>query len=275
MKHLIRLTDLNVDTVYKIFEIADELPQGKYKDALKGKTVVMFFPNTSIRTRVTFEKGIYLLGGQSILFPSETLDKKEDLKDVCGYLNNWADVVIVRHKDIHVLEKMADYLQVPLLNAMTDVNHPCEMLSDLYALSKRRKDFTKDNFLFVGEKGNIGLAWKEASEVMGFSLEQCCAKGYEIEGLVTYQNIYEAVKGKDIICTDSIPQNELEEFKDCQVTKKVMDRANVGALLNPCPPFYRGEEVSRDAIESDYFVGYEFKKCLLEVQQAAILYSLS
>ncbi|WP_075680517.1 ornithine carbamoyltransferase [Roseburia sp. 831b] len=275
MKHLIRLTDLNVDTVYKIFEIADELAQGKYKDALKEKTVVMFFPNTSIRTRVTFEKGIYLLGGQSILFPSETLDKKEDLKDVCGYLNNWADIVIVRHKDIHVLEKMADYLQVPLLNAMTDVNHPCEMLSDLYALSKRRKDFTKDNFLFVGEKGNIGLAWKEASEVMGFSLEQCCAKGYEIEGLVTYQNIYDAVKGKDIICTDSIPQNELEEFKDCQVTKKAMDRANDGALLNPCPPFYRGEEVSKDAIESDYFVGYEFKKCLLEVQQAAILYSIS
>lgn len=78
MKHLIRLTDIDVDTVYKIFEIADELPQGKYKDALKGKTVVMFFPNTSIRTRVTFEKGIYLLGGQSILFPSETLDKKEE-----------------------------------------------------------------------------------------------------------------------------------------------------------------------------------------------------
>lgn len=111
--------------------------------------------------------------------------------------------------------------------------------------------------------------------MLGFSLEQCCAKGYEIEGLVTYQNIYEAVKGKDIICTDSIPQNELEEFKDCQVTKKAMDRANVGALLNPCPPFYRGEEVSRDAIETDYFAGYEFKKCLLEVQQAAILYSLS
>lgn len=275
MKHLICLTDLNVDTVYKIFEIADELAQGKYKDALKGKTVVMFFPNTSIRTRVTFEKGIYLLGGQSILFPSETLDKKEDLKDVCGYLNNWADVVIVRHKDIHVLEKMADYLQVPLLNAMTDVNHPCEMLSDLYALSKRRKDFTKDNFLFVGEKGNIGLAWKEASEVMGFLLEQCCAKGYEIEGLVTHQSIYDAVKGKDIICTDSIPQNELEEFKNCQVTKKAMDMANAGAVLNPCPPFYRGEEVSKDAIDSDYFVGYEFKKCLLEVQQAAILYGLS
>lgn len=275
MKHLIRLTDLNVDTVYKIFEIADELVQGNYKDALKGKTVVMFFPNTSIRTRVTFEKGIYLLGGQSVLFPSETLDKKEDLKDVCGYLNNWADVVIVRHKNIKVLEKMASNLKVPLLNAMTDENHPCEMLADMYALSKIRKDFTKDNFLFVGEKGNIGLAWKEASQVMGFSLEQCCAKGYEIEGLVTYQNIYDAVKEKDIICTDSIPKSELEDFKECQVTKKAMEMANKGAILNPCPPFYRGEEVSEDVIESDYFVGYEFKKCLLEIQQAAILYSLS
>lgn len=275
MKHLIRLTDLNVDTVYKIFEIADELVQGNYKDALKGKTVVMFFPNTSIRTRVTFEKGIYLLGGQSVLFPSETLDKKEDLKDVCGYLNNWADVVIVRHKNIKVLEKMASNLKVPLLNAMTDENHPCEMLADMYALSKIRKDFTKDNFLFVGEKGNIGLAWKEASQVMGFSLQQCCAKGYEIEGLVTYQNIYDAVKEKDIICTDSIPKSELEDFKECQVTKKAMEMANKGAILNPCPPFYRGEEVSEDVIESDYFVGYEFKKCLLEIQQAAILYSLS
>lgn len=274
MKNLIRLTDYTANDVYDIFKIADEIQQGKYQDILKGKSVVLFFPNSSIRTRVSFEKGIYLLGGQSILFPTETLDKKEDLKDVCGYLNNWADMIIVRHKDINVIEKISKYATVPVINAMTDINHPCEMLTDMYALSKIREDFVKDKFLFCGKKGNIGLGWKEASEVMGFELEQCCGKGYEIDGLASYHNINEAVIGKDIVCTDSLPDSILSDFKDCQVTKAVMDMANEGAILNPCPPFYRGEEVSDDAIDSKYFVGYEFKKYLLEVQQAIMMYCL-
>lgn len=274
MKSLIRLTDYTKGDIYDIFQIADEVKLGKYSDILKGKTVVLFFPASSIRTRVTFEKGIHLLGGQPILFSTETLDKRENLKDVCGYLNNWADMIIVRHKDIKVVETIAKYADVPVINAMTDSNHPCEMLADLYALSKIREDFTKDKFLFCGKRGNIGLAWKEAANVFGFVLEQCCGKGYEIEGLKTYNNIEDAIVGKDIVCTDSLPSNVVADFRNCQVTKTVMDMANKGAILNPCPPFYRGEEVSEDVIESEYFVGYEFKKCLLEVQQAVMLWCL-
>lgn len=100
-------------------------------------------------------------------------------------------------------------------------------------------------------------------------------KGYEIEGINTYEDIDEAVVGKDIVCTDSLPSNALAAFNKCQVTKAIMDKANKGALLNPCPPFYRGEEVSADVIDSEYFVGYEFKKALLEVQQAIIVYCLT
>lgn len=272
--NLIKLTDCKKEDIYNIFSVADELINGKYTDFLKGKSVVMFFPNSSIRTRVTFEKGIYLLGGQPILFPTETLDKKEDLKDVCGYLYNWADVIIARHKNISVLEALAKYSAVPVINAMTDINHPCEILSDMYALSKIRDDFTKDKYLFCGKNGNIGLAWKEAADVMGFELEHCCAKGHEIDGLKTYCNIREAVKGKDIICTDSLPSDIVGDFGNCRVTKEIMDIANKGAVLNPCPPFYRGEEVSDDVIDSEYFVGYGFKKHLLEVQQAVIIYCL-
>ncbi|MCH5271871.1 MAG: peptide transporter [Lachnospiraceae bacterium] len=275
MKDFIRLSDHTPNDIYDIFTITDEITQGKYADFLKGKSVVLFFPNSSIRTRMTFEKGIYLLGGQPILFPTETLDKKEDYRDVFGYLNNWADVVVVRHKDISVLEKISRCSKVPVINAMTDINHPCEMVADMYALSKLRKDFTKDRYLFCGRKGNIGLAWKEASVLMGFDLEQCCAKGYEIEGIKAYHNITEAISGKDIICTDSLPSDILNDFKDCQITKSIMDMANQGAILNPCPPFYRGEEVSEDVIDSKYFVGYEFKKHLLEVQQAIITYCLT
>ena len=250
MKDMIRLTDYKADDLYDIFKLTDEVRQGKYQDLLKGKSAILFFPNSSIRTRVTFEKGIYLLGGQPILFSTETLDKKEDLRDVCGYLNHWADIVIARHKDIHLLEKMAEYLEVPVINAMTDVNHPCEMLTDMYALSKIRKDFTKDRFLFVGGKGNIGLAWKEAAQVMGFELEQCCGQGYEMGGLMSYNNIYDAVVGKDIVCTDSLPASALTDFKECQVTTAAMKMANEDAILNPCPPFYRGEEVSKEVMES-------------------------
>ena len=234
MKHLVHLTDFKAEDIYEIFHIADELQQGLYRDILKGKTVVLFFPSSSIRTRVTFEKGIYLLGGQSILFPTETLDKKEALQDVCGYLNNWADLIIVRHKDIRILKEMAKYSAVPVINAMTDVNHPCEVLSDMYALSKIRKDFTKDKFLFCGKKGNMGLAWQEASWVCGFDLEQCCGEGYEIQGLKVHYSIQAAVKGKDIVCTDSLPESVLPDFKDCQVTKEIMEMFYKGFYLLWC-----------------------------------------
>lgn len=274
MKHFIRLTDLRSSEIYEIFHIADEISDGKYNGFLNRKSVVLFFPASSIRTRVTFEKGIYLLGGQPILFPADTLDKKEDLRDVCGYLNHWADILIARHKDIHLMEKLANYSQVPVINAMTDINHPCEILSDLYALSKIRTDFTKDQYLFCGKSGNIGLAWKEAAQVMGFELSQCCGAGYEMADVTVYHDIKTAVRGKDIICTDSLPADAVKDFNGCQVTREVMELANKNAILNPCPPFYRGEEVSDDVIDSDYFVGYAFKKNLLVVQQAVMIWCM-
>ncbi len=274
MKYLIRLTDLGPDDIYEIFQIADEISAGKYNGFLNGKSVVLFFPTSSVRTRVTFEKGIYLLGGQPILFPSDTLDKREELQDVFGYLDNWAELVVIRHKDIKLLEAAAGYAKAPVINAMTDQNHPCEILADLYALSKIRDDFLADHYLFVGKKGNIGLAWKEASKVLGFTLSQCCGAGYEMDGVEVYHEIEMAVEGKDIICTDSLSAKELEDFRGCQVTKAVMDKANKNAVLNPCPPFYRGEEVSADAIASDYFVGYGFKKSLLAVQQAVMVWCM-
>lgn len=274
MKSLIRLTDYTKDDVFEIFKIADDIQNGKYKNFLTNKTVVMFFPNSSIRTRVTFEKGIHILGGQTILFPPESLDKKESLKDVIGYLNNWANIVIVRHNNLELLKELDKYSEIPIINAMTGKNHPCEILSDMYSLSKIRDNFLADNYLFCGTCGNIGLTWKEASEVMKFSLTHCSPNEYKIENLPHYSDIKLAVKGKDIICTDSIPQKILSDFKGYQITKDIMEKANKGAILNPCPPFFRGEEVSADVIDSEYFVGYSFKKYLLEIQQAVMIHSL-
>ena len=274
MKNFIRLTDFTSDDIFGIFRIADDLNNGKYNDFFKGKTIVMFFPDSSLRTRITFEKGVYLLGGQTIMFPPSTLDKKEDIRDVCGYLGNWADAVIVRHNDISKLDKMAEYSDFPIINALTDVNHPCEILSDLYALSKIRNDFTKDKYLFCGKRGNIGNTWKSAADVLGLDLVQCCCEACEIDGVPVFYDINEAIVGRDVVCTDTLPAYIVDEFDECRVTKAAMDKANKGAVLNPCPPFFRGEEVSAEVIDSDYFVGYGFKKHLLTVQQAILIYCM-
>ncbi len=272
MKSFIRLTDFNKSELLEIFKIADSIE--KYSGFLDGKTIVIFFPASSIRTRVSFEKGIYLLGGQSILFDPKTLDKKENIGDICGYLQNWADAVIVRYKDISMLDKMAGSMEIPVINAMTDDNHPCEMMSDLYSLSKIRTDYLNDEYLFVGPDGNIGRAWKEASEAFGFKLTQSCPSKHRIPGVTCIDNLKGALAGKDVICTDSIPSDILADFKNYQITEDLMKLANKGAVLNPCPPFYRGEEVSTGVIDSGYFVGYEFKKSLLKVQQAILVYCL-
>ncbi len=274
MKNFLRLMDYTKEELFDIFRITDEIKQGKYSELLKGKTVVMFFPSSSIRTRVTFEKAIWLLGGQSILFPSDALDKKEELQDAIGYLNNWADMVIVRHKDFSVIEKIAKNSTVPVINAMSSINHPCEILTDLYALSKCRNDFTKDKYLYCGVNGNIGKSWVEASKIFGFEIAQCCPKGFELPEIDCYHEIFDAVKGRDVVCTDSLPENAKDKFAECQVNMDAMKQANKGAILNPCPPFYRGEEISADVIASEFFVGYEFKKNLLEVQQAIMVWCM-
>lgn len=274
MKNLIRLNDYTAEEIAKIYKLADEIEQGEYKNVLQGKTVVLFFPNSSIRTRVTFEKGIHMLGGQSILFPTETLDKKEKIEDVIGYLNNWADCIVVRHRDISLIDEMAKYSLIPVINAMTSINHPCEILSDLYSFSKLNENYLKLNYLFVGAKGNIGLAWKEAADLLGLSFVQSCPFGYEMENVCVEHNITKAVLGKDIILTDPLGKEQLQDFEQYQITKELMNSANKGALLNPCPPFYRGEEVSAEVIDSEYFVGYKFKKSLINVQQAIIIYNM-
>lgn len=242
---------------------------------LEGKTVILFFPESSIRTRGTFEKGIQELGGRTILFPPSALDKKEKIEDVIGYLENWVDAIVVRHSDMKVVTSMAKYARIPVINAMTSENHPCEIITDLYALSKLYKDIKEKKFLFVGAKGNIGNSWKAASELLGFELEQCCPVGYEMEKIKFHTNIEDAILGKDIICTDSIPDKAKEDFKECQITVQRMEKANQGAILNPCPPFFRGEEISEDVIDSDYFVGYGFKKYLVPVQQAILCYLMN
>jgi len=274
MKDFIQLTDLDLSFIHNVFSLADRIH--KETDVLKGKCIVLFFPNSSIRTRITFEKGITLLGGHPVLFPSDSLDKKESIEDVVGYLNNWADGIVVRHNSIKLIKEIAGLSKIPVINAMTNENHPCEILTDLYSISKLRENFINMQYTFIGRKGNIGNTWFEAAQAFGLKFRQFCPKdkNYEIEGANILYDFDEALCGSDIILTDSYPADILIDFLPYQITIDAMRKANKNALLNPCPPFFRGEEVSNDVINSPFFVGYQFKESLLAIQQALITYLL-
>jgi len=266
--HLLKINDLTTDEIFKIFNIADKLKNNQKVNLLQGKPFILFFPETSLRTRVTFEKGISDLGGKTILFPPNTLDKKEKLEDVIGYMENWVDGVIVRHKEYSTIEELAKYASIPIINAMTSKNHPCEILSDVYSISRIRDNFTDLIYTFVGEEGNIFNSWFNISKLMNLNLHHISPNN-DIE-------LDDVLRATDIVLTDPLPSDLIndEYINKYQITLERMKLTKKNSLLNPCPPFFRNEEVSKDVIDSEYFVGYEFKKNLIYVQQAIILWCL-
>lgn len=278
--NLLSIHELTESQIMEIFRLADHLPNQEDIKPLKGKTFALFFPESSIRTRITFEKGIKDFGGECILFPPESLDKREELEDVIKYMENWVDGVIVRHPDNAKIHELAKHTTIPIINGMTSNEHPCEILSDLYSISKIRKNYRNLIYTFVGPKSNISRSWMEIAKVMNLNFRHVCEKGYELcEDTPNYKfetNLENALLSSDVILTDSLPQElRAEEYINrFQITLDRMKLANPNSLVNPCPPFFRNEEVSQEVISSNYFVGHPFKKHLLYVQQAIILYCM-
>jgi len=158
------------------------------------------------------------------------------------------------------------------VNAMTDVNHPCEVLSDLYSL-RRRGDISELRFLFVGADGNIARAWQEAARVLQLDLIQCCPAELATPGALWTDDLDAAIRSADVVLTDGLgPHAELLE--PYRVTAALLDLAPAGVRFAPCPPFVRGREVSADAVSHAAFVGHSFKAPLLPVQQAIMAFCL-
>lgn len=270
MRHVLRLDNWTVSDLRSLFALADEYRAGR--GLTFSGTAVLVFPPSSLRTRVAFESGAHMMGLQPIAFPPETLDKPEALVDVAGYLSEFADLAVVRHRNIAMLEGLAASDALPIINGMTDVNHPCEVLGDLYALSGEG-DPIRLRYVFVGADGNIGRAWQEAARAFGLDLVQCAPAGLEIPGATATDDIEAAVACADVIITDG-PGPQAEALAPYRVTAEILRAAPAGVRLNPCPPFLRGMEVSEDAIEHPAFVGYGFKRALRPVQQAIMACAL-
>lgn len=266
MRHLIRLEDLTTEDLHELFALAEAFRAGA-GPSYDG-CAVMFFPPTSLRTRVAFELGAARMGMRPVTLPPETLDKPEELRDVASYLSQWADVVVVRHKDIEVLDGLVAAQALPVVNAMTAVNHPCEVLSDLFAFASSC-DPLPLRYLFVGPDGNIARAWSEAARAFGLDLVHCCPPGLATPGVRWTDDLMSAASTADVIITDS-PAEHGAALAPYQVTTDVLAAAPAGVRLAPCPPFVRGREVSAEALLHPAFVGYEFKAALMPIQQAVM-----
>ncbi|MDY0828499.1 ornithine carbamoyltransferase [Microbacterium sp. BG28] len=266
MRSLIRLDDWTSADIEQVFDLADAYDAGRGPET--SGCAVMFFPATSLRTRVTFERGAALMGLQPVVLPESTLDKQEAHADVANYLAGWADLVIARHGDISVLEALAAPGALPVVNAMTSTNHPCEVLADLWMLRQNR-DLAATRFLFVGPDGNISRAWQEASLALGLDVVQCAPAELRTPGARWVEDLGTAIRSADVIITDD-PGNHAQILEPYRITAALLDAAPRGVRLNPCPPFTRGREVSEDAVAHPAFVGHAFKRALLPVHQAVM-----
>lgn len=265
-RHLLNLDDFTPELLETFF--ADVVDYEKGRGPTHDGAVAMFFPPTSLRTRLTFERAAHKMGLQPIVFPSETLEKGEDLKDVASYLAQWADIAVVRHPDSDIVYGLAENDALPVINAMTDIDHPCEVLSDLYGLSETQ-GWHGQRYLFVGPDGNMARAWFYASETLGFHFTQCCPDDLRVHGAAWDTDLESAIQKADIVITDN-PGEYAERMRDYQVTAELLDKAPEDVQFLPCPPFERGRELSADALEHPAFVGYEFKRHLLPVHQAIL-----
>ncbi|MEK4328868.1 ornithine carbamoyltransferase [Paenibacillus sp. FSL R7-0312] len=279
--HFLDIGQLTAEQILEIFELTDQLRYRSPEPLLDGKTMILFFPDTSLRTRISFEKGIRDLGGAYITFPPDALDKKESPGDMIRYLENWGDGIIARYPELSKLEELSAHASIPVINAMTAHNHPCEILADLYALRSIRENYRELTYTFIGPAGNISRSWMEAAKALNLSFNHVCTPGNEMGTNTTnyafHTSLDSVLPESDVILTDSLPVTCLtqEYLGAYQITLERMRCAKPEAILNPCPPFFRNEEVSEDAIASPYFAGFGFKKSLIYLQQAILIYCLS
>jgi ornithine carbamoyltransferase len=259
---------------------------------LAGKGLALVFEKPSLRTRATFEIGMNQLGGSVIfLGPTEVgLGTRETPADCARSLARWVDLIAVRTFAQKTLDEMASSSSVPVINALTDLYHPCQILADCQTLVEHKGKLDGLKIAFVGDGNNMVHSWIEAAALVPFSFTLACPKGYEPDGdilgtaraagakVAVTQSVEEAVGGVDAIYTDvwtSMGQEEEAQrrrraFRDYQVNGRIVKMAKRDALVMHCLPAHRGEEITHEVLESPQCVAFDQAENRLHAQKAVM-----
>jgi len=284
-KDLISVANLKPREVEEIFSLTDKLKKDKAKfaKALSGKTLALVFQKPSNRTRVSFEVGMYQLGGYPIyLGPDEiNLGVRESIKDVAKTLSRYIDAIVLRTFAHNNVLEMAKYATVPVINGLSDFSHPCQALADIYTIKEKLKHLKGLTLAYVGDGNNVCNSLLYACAKVGMNMNVATPKGYEPDGVVInlFHQPEDAVKNADIIYTDvwaSMGQEKeaakrKKVFKNFQVNKKLVNLAKKNCLIMHCLPAHRGEEITDEIIESKNSVIFDQAENRMHVQKAILI----
>lgn len=293
VRHFLTLMDLSKKELTTLIERAIELKRMHYQripyEPLKNRVLAMIFEKSSTRTRVSFESAMIQFGGGSLfLSPKDTqLGRGEPIGDTARVISRMVDAVMIRTFEHSKVETFAQYSRVPVINALTDDHHPCQLLADIQAYIEARGEISGKTVAWVGDGNNMCNSYIHAAEQFDFHLTIACPEGYEpsVELLhqfasrVTLSNDPKtAVKGAHLVTTDvwaSMGQEEeqtirAEKFKSFQVSPALMDFADKDAVFLHCLPAHRGEEISADMLDDTRSVVWDEAENRLHAQKALL-----
>jgi ornithine carbamoyltransferase len=275
--------------IQRAIELKAMVRRGEQYEPLKNKVLGMVFEKSSTRTRVSFETGMIQFGGQAIfLSPRDTqLGRGEPIEDSARVLSRMLDVIMIRTYEHEKIETFAKFSQVPVINALTDMYHPCQLLADMQTYHEHRGDIRGKTVAWIGDGNNMCHSYINAARQLDFNLKVACPEDYDpVDDMLTagrdhvelMRDPMEAARGADLIVTDvwaSMGQEEemykrREAFADFQVNAEMMAVANPGALFMHCLPAHRGEEVTTEVIDAPDSVVWEEAENRLHSQKALL-----
>lgn len=296
MKHLLKLQDLSKNDILDILNLADQLKYENHNGIkhhhLEGKTLGMIFQKSSTRTRVSFETGMYQLGGQALFLSSRDLQigRGEPVEDTARVLSRYLDGIMIRTFEQKEVEDLAEYGSIPIINGLTDYCHPCQVLADLMTIREYKKSFDGLKFCFIGDGNNMANSLIVGAITMGMECAVACPEGYTPDAeIMKWANengkftcssdILQCAKGADVLYTDvwaSMGQEEEKAerekvFKDFQINDEVMAAANEGAMVLHCLPAHREEEITAKVFEEHADEIFDEAENRLHAQKAVLV----
>lgn len=296
-KDLLNVYDLSEEDFTDIFQRSIELKaqqkKGACRPSLKGKTLGMIFYKSSTRTRLSFEVGIYQLGGLAVFLSDRDiqLGRGETVQDTARIMSRYMDGIMIRTFSQQSVEEFARHATIPVINGLTDLCHPCQILSDLFTIMEKKGTYENLKIAYIGDGNNIANTWINAAARLPIRLVLACPEGYDPDpvilqrgkkeaklGVELFRNPREAAAGADIVYTDvwtsmgqesQIPAR-VKAFQNYQVNGALMAEAKKDAIVMHCLPAHRGEEITADVIDGPQSVVIDQAENRLHVQKAVM-----
>lgn len=300
MKHLLKLLDCSTDEIVNLLDLADQLKYEKKHNIphrhLEGKSLGMIFQKVSTRTRVSFEVGMYQLGGRAMFLSNRDMQshRGEPMEDTARTLSRYLDGIMLRTYAQERLERLADCASVPVISGMTDFAHPCQVLADLMTIREHYAQLEGLKMCYIGDGDNMCNSLIVGGLKTGMEVSVACPKKYQPHTMVLdfadrqkaegakfllTDNILEAAADADVVFTDAWvsmgKEEEAEErhmaFQGYQVNREVMKAAKTGAMVQHCLPAYRGEEITAEVFEEHADEIFEEAENRLHAQKAVLV----